>query len=179
MASRRCADWRFPTEKQARAEETARVMQQGVRKSGQESDFATTSLPYQDTVNVRNVRQDPDSVTDSLHPDPAPTSVAGGDGPDSALPNGYWAAILEDPRAAGKPWLPVSQMRLSEIPRELLRVECLRCFRTVEIQRLDAIKLYGPHAIWKDVGNRLLDDGCKVRTGRHEEDGCWPDLTGK
>src|SRR5450755_4309228 len=53
------------------------------------------------------------------------------------------------PRAAGKPWLHFSQMRLSETPRELLRVECLRCFRRVEIQRLDAVKLYGPHAIWK------------------------------
>jgi len=28
MASRRCADWRFPTEKQARAEDTLRRMQQ-------------------------------------------------------------------------------------------------------------------------------------------------------
>jgi hypothetical protein len=74
--------------------------------------------------------------------------------------------------AAGKPWLHISQRRLSEIPRELLRVECLRCFRTVEIQRLDAVKLYGPHAVWKDLGNRLLDNGCQVRTGRHEEDGC-------
>jgi hypothetical protein len=55
-----------------------------------------------------------------------------------------------------------------------LRVECARCSRCVEIQRLDAVKLYGPHAIWKDVGQRLLDDGCQVRTGRHEEDGCWP-----
>jgi hypothetical protein len=49
-------------------------------------------------------------------------------------------------------------------------------FRAVDIQRLDAVKLYGPHAIWKDVGNRLLEDGCKVRTGRLEEDGCWPDF---
>jgi hypothetical protein len=60
------------------------------------------------------------------------------------------------------------------MPRERLRVECLRCFRTVEIQRLDAVKLYGPHAILKDVGSRLLDDGCQHRRGRHEEDGCWP-----
>jgi hypothetical protein len=84
----------------------------------------------------------------------------------------YWRT-----RAAGKPWLPIQQRRLSEIPRELLRVECLRCFRTVEIQRLDAIGLYGPHSIWNDVGSRLLDDGCQQRTGRLEEDGCWPDWT--
>jgi hypothetical protein len=29
-------------------------------------------------------------------------------------------------------------------------------------------------ATWKDVALRLLDDTCQVRTGRHEEDGCWP-----
>jgi hypothetical protein len=99
-------------------------------------------------------------------------------GPDGPLPEEYWADVLRDPRAAGKPWLPIQQMRLSEIPRELLRVECARCSRCVEIQRLDAIKLYGPHAIWKDVGKRLLDDGCQVRTGRLEEDGCWVAWTG-
>jgi hypothetical protein len=89
----------------------------------------------------------------------------------------YWDALLRDPRAAGKPWAPIEQMRLSQIPREMLRVECARCSRCVEIQRLDAIKLYGQHAIWRDVGQVLLDDGCQVRTGRHEEDGCWPDWT--
>jgi hypothetical protein len=26
----------------------------------------------------------------------------------------------------------------------------------------------------KAVGQRLLDDTCQQRTGRHEEDGCWP-----
>ncbi len=144
MAGRRCADWRFPTPKQAKAEETARLM----RAAGE------------------GVNQ-PDAARTSRIDDPSP---------DASLPPEYWDAILGDPRAAGRPWLPVSQMRLSEIPRELLRVECLRCFRAVEIQRLDAIRLYGPHAVWKDVGNRLLDDGCKVRTGRHEEDGCWPDF---
>lgn len=102
------------------------------------------------------------------------TSQSNDPAPDSALPPEYWDAVLRDPRAAGKPWLPIQQMRLSEIPRELLRIECARCSRCVEIQRLDAVKLYGPHAVWKDVGQRLLDDGCKVRTGRHEEDGCWP-----
>jgi hypothetical protein len=101
------------------------------------------------------------------------------DEPDSGapLPKEYWDDVLRDPRAAGKPWLPIQQMRLSEIPRELLRVECARCSRCVEVQRLDAVKLYGPHAIWKDVGKRLLDNGCEVRTGRHEEDGCWPAWT--
>jgi hypothetical protein len=43
--------------------------------------------------------------------------------PDGALPQEYWESVLRDPRAAGRPWLPLQQMRLSEIPRELLRVE--------------------------------------------------------
>jgi len=34
----------------------------------------------------------------------------------------------------------------------------------VEIQRLDAVKLYGPHVVWKDVGQRLLDDGALKAT---------------
>jgi hypothetical protein len=105
---------------------------------------------------------------------PRPTNEAA---PDASPPNEWWDSVLADPRAAGNSWIPIQQRRLSEIPREMLRVECLRCFRAVEIQRLDAIKLYGPHAVWKDVGNRLLDDGCQHRTGRLEEDGCWPDWT--
>jgi hypothetical protein len=40
----------------------------------------------------------------------------------------------------------------------------MRCFRTVEIQRLDTVKLYGPHMVWKDVGQRLLDDGALTAT---------------
>jgi hypothetical protein len=62
---------------------------------------------------------------------------------------------------------PSPARTLGEIRSDLLRVECLRCFRIVEIQRLDAVRLYGPHAVWKDVGYRLLDDGCRHRTGRH------------
>jgi hypothetical protein len=60
-------------------------------------------------------------------------------GPDGPFPKEYWDHVLRDPRAAGKPWVPIQQMRLSEIPRELLRVECARCSRCVEIQRLDAV----------------------------------------
>jgi hypothetical protein len=98
--------------------------------------------------------------------------------PDEAPPAGWWDSVLSDPRAAGKPWLPIQQRRLSEIPRHLLRVECLRCQRIVEIQKVDAIRLYGPHAVYKDVGQVLLDGGCQHRTGSHEVDGCWPNWTG-
>jgi hypothetical protein len=71
---------------------------------------------------------------------------------------------------------PSPARSLGAIRSDLLCVECLRCLRIVEIQRMDAVRLYGPHAIWKDVGQRLPDDGCQHRSGRHEEDGCWPDF---
>lgn len=125
MASRRPADWRFPTPKQARADETARRM--------------------------REAAEPPRTAADA-----------------------WWDAVLDDPRAATPK--PSPARTLDEVRSELLRVECLRCFRIVEIQRLDAVKLYGPDAAWKDVGRRLLDNGCQHRTGRHEEDGCWPDF---
>jgi hypothetical protein len=88
--------------------------------------------------------------------------------PSCVLPDEYWEAVLKDPRAAGRPALPTQQRRLSEIPREVLRVECARCSRCVEIRTLDAVRLFGPHAVWKDVAQRLLDNGCQLRTGRHE-----------
>jgi hypothetical protein len=99
-------------------------------------------------------------------PDPAPSDP---------LPEELWDSVLADPRAAGRPPLPIQQCRLSEIPRHVLRVECIRCYRIVEIQKADALRFYGPHAVWKDVGQRLLDQTCTNRTGRLEEDGCWPD----
>jgi hypothetical protein len=93
--------------------------------------------------------------------------------PDDPLPAEYWDSILRDPRA-GANGAQLRQRRLSEIQRHVLRVACRRCNRTVEIQTVDAVRLYGANAIWKDVGQRLLDDTCQQRTGRLEEDGCWP-----
>lgn len=85
----------------------------------------------------------------------------------------YWDAVLHDPRAeVGS--IPIQNRRLSEIPRNVLRVSCRRCDRIVEIQTVDAMRLYGQHAIWKDVGRKLLDNGCQQRTGSREDDGCWP-----
>ncbi|QQO19097.1 hypothetical protein JJB98_03800 [Bradyrhizobium diazoefficiens] len=101
----------------------------------------------------------------------------GGLAPDDDLPPEYWQALLDDPRVDGRsPGADPSGrlLRLSEIPRHLLRVACRRCGRIVEIQKADAARLYGPDAIWRDVGQRLLDNTCTQRTGRHEEDGCWP-----
>jgi hypothetical protein len=95
--------------------------------------------------------------------------------PDDDLPPEYWQAVLEDGCADGRsPGRSNSAPRLTDIAQHLLRVSCRRCGRTVEIQKVDAIRLFGEQAIWKDVGQRHLDNTCTQRTGRHEEDGCWP-----
>lgn len=133
MASRRCAEWRFPTEKQAIAEDIARQMKAATEP----------------------------------HLSPAV-------GPADRMPEDYWDAVHSRPRARAKPGIPIQKRRVSEIPRHVLRVSCRRCDRVVEVQTADAIRLYGEHAIWKDVGQRLIDDGCQQRTGSHEDDGCWP-----
>jgi hypothetical protein len=100
-----------------------------------------------------------------------PAEPAGG--PQEPLPREYWQSVLSDPRAlSNRP--ETRQKQLLEIDHHVLRVSCRRCGRTVEIQKADAVRLYGANAVWKDVGQRLLDNTCQVRTGRHEEDGCWP-----
>lgn len=102
---------------------------------------------------------------------------ARGPAPDDDLPPEYWQALLDDPRVDGAspgPGASGRLLRLSQIPQHLLRVGCRRCGRTVEIQKIDAARLYGPEAVWRDVGQRLLGNTCTIRTGRHEEDGCWP-----
>ncbi|SED04230.1 hypothetical protein SAMN05444164_3505 [Bradyrhizobium erythrophlei] len=100
---------------------------------------------------------------------PAPPAAA----PDAPLPAEYWESVLKDPHADTTD-AQMRQRRLLEIQRHVLRVSCRRCERTVEIQTVDAVRLYGGNAIWKDIAQRLLDNTCQQRTGRHEEDGCWP-----
>ncbi|MCP2216210.1 hypothetical protein ABIF16_008145 [Bradyrhizobium elkanii] len=95
-------------------------------------------------------------------------------GPADELPPEYWQSLLQDRRADAKPGPSGAPQRLDQIPSHLLRVGCRRCGRTVEIQKADAVRLYGRDALWKTVGQRLLDNTCTQRTGRHEEDGCWP-----
>ena len=92
---------------------------------------------------------------------------------EAPLPAEYWDSVLKDPQAVSS-GSETRHRRLSEIQRHVLRVSCRRCERTVEIQTVDAVRLYGGKAVWKDVAQRLLDDTCLQRTGRHEEDGCWP-----
>lgn len=97
--------------------------------------------------------------------------------PNDDLPLEYWQAILNDAgtdHGRSGPSAPRRPQRLIQIPLHVLRVDCRRCGRTLEIQRADAVRLYGPDAVWQDVSQRLLDNTCTVRTSRHEEDGCWP-----
>jgi hypothetical protein len=93
--------------------------------------------------------------------------------PDASLPAEYWESVLKDPRVDGT-GAQIRQRRLSEIQCHVLCVSCRHCERTVEIQTADAVRLHGGNAVWKDVAQRLLDNTCQQRTGRHEEDGCWP-----
>lgn len=94
--------------------------------------------------------------------------------PNQDLPAEYWQALLDDPRAHAKPSASGEGKRLSQMARHILRVSCRRCARTIEIQKADAVRLHGADATWRNVGQRLLDNTCTQRTGRHEEDGCWP-----
>ena len=98
-------------------------------------------------------------------------------GPGDPMPSEYWDALLRDPRTGTgpePPGEPIRKLRLPEIAQHVLRVSCSRCGRIIEIQKADAVRLYGQTAVWKDVGQRLLDDTCRQRTGSHEDDGCWP-----
>jgi len=96
-------------------------------------------------------------------------------GPADDLPAAYWASLLGDARGgAVRAEKPIQAHKLSEISRHVLRVTCSRCERIVEIQKADATRFYGADAIWREVGQRLLNNTCTERTGLHEEDGCWP-----
>jgi hypothetical protein len=95
--------------------------------------------------------------------------------PKDDLPPEYWQALQQDACLETElPGYSIAALPLTDISWHLLRIACRRCGRTVEIQKIDAIRLYGERAVWKDVGQRLLDDTCQARTGRYEEDGCWP-----
>jgi hypothetical protein len=103
--------------------------------------------------------------------------TVGTPGPGDPMPQEYWESVMNDLRTDVRPDRPeafIRTLRLSEIPQHILRVSCSRCGRVVEIQKADALRLYGGNAIRKDVAQRLLDNTCQQRTGRHEEDGCWP-----
>jgi hypothetical protein len=128
VAGRRCAEWRFPTAKQQKTEETARCLAEAQRRR------------------------------------------AGVDDEEA-----WWQSVLADQRAETRK--PIGSRTLAEIRASVLRVECLKCFRVVQLTREEALARYDGGSLWREVAMRLLADGCAHRTGRHEEDGCWPDLS--
>lgn len=112
-----------------------------------------------------------EKMTAAVRPNTRPTP---GLAPDDDLPPEYWQALLDDSRVETKPRHSAAALRLCQISRHVLRLGCSRCGRLVEIQKVDATRLYGADAVWKEVGQRLLANTCTQRTGRYEEDGCWP-----
>lgn len=97
-------------------------------------------------------------------------------GPADPMPDVYWDTVLADPRAvAGARSQPAPRMALRDIQQHVLRVECLKCFAIIEIQTVDAMRLYGGGSTWKEVGQALLEGGCLSRTGNRDSDGCSPD----
>lgn len=79
-------------------------------------------------------------------------------GPGDPMPPDYWQAVLDDASADTRTTAdPIRTQRLCDVGRRLLWVACRRCGRTIEIQTADAVRLFGPDAIWKDAGQRLLD----------------------
>jgi hypothetical protein len=78
--------------------------------------------------------------------------------PGDEMPPEYWQPVLDEAETErGAPGPSIRTQQLADIQRHLLRVACRRCGRTVEIQKADATRLYGEKAVWKDVGQRLLD----------------------
>jgi hypothetical protein len=107
---------------------------------------------------------------EKLAADAGPRLAVPAAAPGAPLLAEYWESVLKDHRAGE----PGRSRRLADMQRHVLCVCCRRCERTLEIQTADAVRLYGGDAVCKDVAQRLLDNTCQQRTGRHEEDGCWP-----
>src|SRR4029077_7849480 len=99
----------------------------------------------------------------ALNRKPLPTPALA---PNDDPPAEYSQALLKDARSSAMTTKSsIAVLRLAEIPRHLLRAACRRCSRTVEIRKVDAIRLLRP-------ARRL--EGCRVAAvGRHlcAEDG--------
>jgi hypothetical protein len=130
--------------------------------------FPTPRQAAAETTLRRMQQNAPPTAT----PVPLPTP-----GPADAMPDAYWDALLNDPRAvAGAPRTPLAQQALRDIQKHLLRVSCRRCDRIVEVQTADAVRLFGGGVTWKDAGKQILDGNCNSKTGSRDDDGCWPNF---
>ena len=62
-------------------------------------------------------------------------------------------------------------MRLCQMSQHILRVECRRCSRTVEIQKVDAIRLYGSELATSFIDRPSLIGGMRIQVGSDVYDG--------
>ena len=62
--------------------------------------------------------------------------------PDADLLAEYWQALLDDPRGEMRPVPSGAELPMSRIAQHVLRVGCRRGCRVIEIQKVDATRLY-------------------------------------
>ena len=103
--------------------------------------------------------------------------IAGRSGPaDELPPPEYWRAVLDEveaDRGAPGPFHP-GRSGWPTFSDTCCGSPAAAAAAPSRSRKADATRLHGEKAVWKDVGQRLLDNTCQQRTGRHEEDGCWP-----
>ena len=86
--------------------------------------------------------------------------------PGDPLPPEYWGSVLKDPRA-GVTGVQLPQRRLSEIQRQS-PARLLPTLRAVPWKSRPSTLFASTagKALWKDVGQRLLDDTCLGEDGQ-------------
>ena len=82
------------------------------------------------------------------------------------------AAAAESLRSIEAPAAMPARKRRGLIEIELGDGKRVSVDESVDAEALG--RVYGTHAVWSDVAQRLPDNTCQQRTGHHEEDGCWP-----
>ena len=98
-------------------------------------------------------------------------------GPGDEMPPEYWQAVLNDAAGdRGSPW-PVPPSGRSGCP--IFSGTCCGSPAAAaggpsRSRRPMPSGWPGPTRSGRTSGSGLLDDTCQQRTGRHEEDGCWP-----
>jgi hypothetical protein len=99
---------------------------------------------------------------------PGPLAAA----PDAPLPAEYWESVLNDPRAGA-----TGARCGSDVFPKIQRHVTAHRLPAASGQRGNSDRRCSP-IVWPQRAGRrraaVLDNTCQQRTGRHEEDGCWP-----